>query len=67
MSTTVSRRRFAKHLFNTAPIWLSIPASGSMDKDAFSAEQCRQKELVHDVYLFCRSGGSALSPFNAWV
>jgi O-succinylhomoserine sulfhydrylase len=26
-----------------------------------------KKELVHDVYLFCRSTGPALSPFNAWV
>src|SRR6476620_6755951 len=26
-----------------------------------------KKELVHDIYLFCRSSGPALSPFNAWV
>jgi O-succinylhomoserine sulfhydrylase len=26
-----------------------------------------KKELVHEVYLFCRSTGPALSPFNAWV
>lgn len=26
-----------------------------------------KKELIHDVYLFCRSTGPALSPFNAWV
>jgi O-succinylhomoserine sulfhydrylase len=25
------------------------------------------KKLIHDVYLFCRSTGPALSPFNAWV
>jgi len=25
------------------------------------------KKLVHDIYLFCRSTGPALSPFNAWV
>lgn len=24
-------------------------------------------ELVHEIYLFCRSSGPALSPFNAWV
>lgn len=24
-------------------------------------------KLVHDIYLFCRSTGPALSPFNAWV
>lgn len=24
-------------------------------------------ELIHDIYLFCRSTGPALSPFNAWV
>jgi O-succinylhomoserine sulfhydrylase len=26
-----------------------------------------RKDLVHDIYLFCRSSGPALSPFNAWV
>lgn len=26
-----------------------------------------KKELVHDIYLFARSTGPALSPFNAWV
>ncbi len=26
-----------------------------------------RKELIHDIYLFCRSTGPALSPFNAWV
>jgi Cystathionine beta-lyases/cystathionine gamma-synthases len=26
-----------------------------------------RKELVHDIYLFCRNSGPALSPFNAWV
>ncbi len=26
-----------------------------------------RKQLVHDIYLFCRSTGPALSPFNAWV
>ena len=26
-----------------------------------------KKELIHDIYLFCRSSGPALSPFNAWV
>ncbi|HEV8282680.1 MAG TPA: aminotransferase class I/II-fold pyridoxal phosphate-dependent enzyme [Chitinophagaceae bacterium] len=26
-----------------------------------------KKELVHDIYLFCRSSGPALSPFNAWI
>ena len=25
------------------------------------------KKLIHDIYLFCRSTGPALSPFNAWV
>ncbi len=25
------------------------------------------KKLIHDVYLFCRSTGPALSPFNAWI
>jgi O-succinylhomoserine sulfhydrylase len=24
-------------------------------------------DLIHDIYLFCRSTGPALSPFNAWV
>jgi len=24
-------------------------------------------DLVHDIYLFCRSTGPAMSPFNAWV
>ncbi|HEY0434359.1 MAG TPA: aminotransferase class I/II-fold pyridoxal phosphate-dependent enzyme [Chitinophagaceae bacterium] len=26
-----------------------------------------RKELIHDIYLFCRSTGPALSPFNAWI
>lgn len=26
-----------------------------------------KKELIHDIYLFCRSTGPALSPFNAWM
>ncbi len=25
------------------------------------------KKLIHDIYLFCRNTGPALSPFNAWV
>jgi O-succinylhomoserine sulfhydrylase len=25
------------------------------------------KELIKDLYLFCRSTGPALSPFNAWI
>ncbi len=26
-----------------------------------------KKELIHQLYLFCRSTGPSLSPFNAWV
>jgi O-succinylhomoserine sulfhydrylase len=26
-----------------------------------------KKELIHEIYLFCRSTGPALSAFNAWV
>jgi O-succinylhomoserine sulfhydrylase len=26
-----------------------------------------RKDLIHDIYLFCRSTGPALSPFNAWI
>ena len=26
-----------------------------------------KKELIQEVYLFCRSTGPALSPFNAWI
>ena len=26
-----------------------------------------KKELIHEVYMFCRSTGPSLSPFNAWV
>jgi O-succinylhomoserine sulfhydrylase len=26
-----------------------------------------RKELIHEVYLFCRTSGPSLSPFNAWV
>jgi len=26
-----------------------------------------KKELIKDIYLFCRSTGPALAPFNAWV
>ena len=25
------------------------------------------KKLIHEIYLFCRSTGPALSPFNAWM
>jgi len=25
------------------------------------------KKLIHEIYLFCRSTGPTLSPFNAWV
>lgn len=28
---------------------------------------CGKKELVHEIYLFSRSTGPALSPFNAWI
>ena len=26
-----------------------------------------KKELIHQIYLFCRATGPSLSPFNAWV
>lgn len=26
-----------------------------------------KKELVHEIYLFCRNTGPAISPFNAWL
>ena len=26
-----------------------------------------REDLIHEIYLFCRSTGPALSPFNAWV
>jgi O-succinylhomoserine sulfhydrylase len=26
-----------------------------------------RKDLIHDIYLFCRSMGPSLSPFNAWI
>ena len=26
-----------------------------------------KKEFINDIYLFCRSTGPALSPFNAWI
>ena len=26
-----------------------------------------KSELIYDIYLFCRSTGPALSPFNAWI
>ena len=26
-----------------------------------------RKELIEEIYLFCRSTGPALSPFNAWI
>lgn len=28
---------------------------------------CGRKDLVKEVYLFCRATGPSLSPFNAWV
>ncbi len=26
-----------------------------------------RSDLIHDIYLFCRSSGPAISPFNAWI
>jgi O-succinylhomoserine sulfhydrylase len=26
-----------------------------------------RKDLIHEIYLFCRSTGPSLSPFNAWI
>jgi O-succinylhomoserine sulfhydrylase len=26
-----------------------------------------RKDLIHEIYLFCRSMGPSLSPFNAWI
>ena len=26
-----------------------------------------RKDLVHEIYLFCRNTGPSLSPFNAWI
>src|SRR5580692_8921509 len=26
-----------------------------------------KEKLIHEIYLFCRSTGPALSPFNAWI
>lgn len=26
-----------------------------------------RKDLIHEIYLFCRATGPSLSPFNAWV
>lgn len=26
-----------------------------------------KKDLIHEIYLFCRNSGPSLSPFNAWV
>jgi O-succinylhomoserine sulfhydrylase len=26
-----------------------------------------REELIHEIYLFCRSTGPSLSPFNAWI
>jgi O-succinylhomoserine sulfhydrylase len=26
-----------------------------------------RKDLIHEIYLFCRSTGPSMSPFNAWV
>ncbi len=28
---------------------------------------CGKKELIHEIYLFCRSTGPSLSAFNSWV
>jgi O-succinylhomoserine sulfhydrylase len=28
---------------------------------------CGKASLIYDIYLFCRSTGPALSPFNAWI
>ncbi len=50
-------------------IWLStLPPNGWMDKDVCSAAFIAgKKELINDIYMFCRSTGPAMSPFNAWV
>jgi O-succinylhomoserine sulfhydrylase len=26
-----------------------------------------RKDLIHDIYLFCRNTGPSMSPFNAWI
>src|SRR6202008_3627244 len=26
-----------------------------------------KKDLIHQIYLFCRSTGPSMAPFNAWV
>jgi len=26
-----------------------------------------KKDLIHEIYLFCRSTGPSMSPFNAWI
>jgi len=26
-----------------------------------------RKDLIHEIYLFCRSTGPSMSPFNAWI
>ena len=26
-----------------------------------------RKDLIHEIYLFCRATGPSLSPFNAWL
>ncbi len=28
---------------------------------------CGKKDLIKEIYLFCRNTGSAISPFNAWM
>ncbi|MBI3482580.1 MAG: PLP-dependent transferase, partial [Bacteroidetes bacterium] len=28
---------------------------------------CGKKDLIKEIYLFCRNTGPAISPFNAWV
>lgn len=28
---------------------------------------CGKKDLIHEVYLFCRNTGPSLSPFNGWI
>lgn len=28
---------------------------------------CGKKELIKEIYLFCRNTGPAISPFNAWI
>ena len=60
---------FGQKPLSMGAIWSFIPAPNTWtDKVGQSAAYHRGKEIMYEkIYPFLRSGGPAISPFNAWV